>query len=109
MQQSIAGAITQQAKTNAEKFNGSFAEYKEQSKKWIKTAQDQRDETIKLIQRGTIEETTLLNQRYKTEEERQSEAYQNEYNAIMERQQNRIDAANQEVAQVSKIYSDGYL
>lgn len=108
LQQSIAGAITQQAVTNAETFQGSLDEYKAQSEKWIKTAQDQRDATIKLIEEGTIEEVALLNQRYKTEEERQSEAYQNEYNAIKEREQTKIDAANNEVARVSEIYSNGY-
>lgn len=109
IQNSIAEAITQQAKTIAEAFQGSLAEYEVQSQRWIKTATDQKDATVRLIEEGTIEEVALLNQRYKTEEERQSEAYQNEYAKIMEQKQAKIDAANEEVAEVTRIYAENYL
>lgn len=109
IQTQIAQAITQQATTNAQSFQGSLEEYKIQSQEWIKTAQDQKNATIKLIEEGTIEEIALLNQRYATEDQRNTEAYQNEYNKIMERKQAKIDSANDEVAQVSAIYANGYL
>lgn len=109
IQTQIAQAITQQATTNAQSFQGALEEYKIQSQEWIKTAQDQKNATIKLIEEGTIEEIALLNQRYATEDQRNTEAYQNEYNKIMERKQAKIDSANDEVAQVSAIYANGYL
>ncbi len=109
IQSEIATAITQQATTNATNFQGSLEEYKTQSQEWINTALQQKEATIKLIEEGTIEEIALLNQRYTTEEQRQSEAYQNEYNKIMEQKQAKIDAANGEVAEVCQVYSDGYL
>lgn len=109
IQGQIAQAITQQATTNAQNFQGSLEEYKIQSQEWIKTAKEQKDATLKLIEEGTIEELALLNQRYTTEEQRQSEAYQNEYNKIMENKQAKIDSANDEVAQVTAIYASGYL
>ena len=109
IQTQIAQAITQQATTNAQSFQGSLEEYKIQSQEWIKTAQDQKNATIKLIEEGTIEEIALLNQRYATEDQRNTEAYQNEYNKIMERKKAKIDSANDEVAQVSAIYANGYL
>lgn len=109
IQSEIATAITQQAVTNAESFQGSLEEYKIQSQEWIKTATEQKDATLNLIQQGTIEEVALLNQRYTTEEERQSEAYQKEYDSIMEQKQAKIDAANDEVAKVSEVYTNGYL
>lgn len=109
IQQSIAGAITQQAVTNSEAFNGSLEEYKQVSQEWLKTAQEQKDKTIELINNQTIEEIALLNQRYGNEANMQNEAYAIEYNKILENKQSKIDAANDEVAKISKVYSDGYL
>ena len=109
IQSSIATAITQQATSNAQAFKGSLEEYKIQSQEWIKTAIEQKDATIQLIQDGTTQEIALLNQRYTTEEERRTEEYQKEYEAIMIQQQQKIDAANQEVAKVTEVYANGYL
>lgn len=109
IQNQVSGAITQQAKTASDTFVGTLAEYEICSQEWINTAQQQADKTIELIKEGTIEEVALLNQRYKTEEEQQSEAYKTEYNAIMDQKQKKIDAANLEVAEVYSIYADGHL
>lgn len=109
IQQQIAGAITQQAVTNAETFKGTLEEYKIQSQEWLKTAEEQKAKTIELINKQTIEEVALLNTRYTTEEEKQSEAYQKEYSRIMEQKQAKIDAANEEVAKISEVYANGYL
>lgn len=109
IQQQISEAITQQAVTNSQAFQGSLEEYKVQSQEWIKTAEEQKNKTIELINNQTIEEVALLNTRYTTEEERQSEAYQKEYENIMEQKQTKIDAANSEVAEICKVYSEGYL
>ena len=109
IQNEIATAITQQAITNAESFQGSLEEYKIQSQEWINTATEQKNTTIQLIEQGTIEELALLNQRYSTIEERQSEEYQQEYSRIMEQKQAKIDVANEEVKKVNEIYANGYL
>lgn len=109
IQQQIAGAITQQAVTNAETFKGTLEEYKIQSQEWLKTAEEQKAKTIELINKQTIEEVALLNTRYTTEEEKQSEAYQKEYSRIIEQKQAKIDAANEEVAKISEVYANGYL
>ena len=109
IQSQIATAITQQAVTNAESFKGSLDEYKTQSQEWIKTAIEQKDATIALIEQGTTQEIILLNQRYATEDEKQTEAYKNEYNKIMEHKQAKIDAANDEVAKICDVYANGYL
>lgn len=109
IQNQIATAITQQAATNAEAFQGSLEEYEIQSQEWINTAIQQRDATVKLIQDGTTQEIALLNQRYATEESRRTEEYQKEYDAIISQQQKKIDAATQEVAKVTQVYANGYL
>lgn len=108
IQNQIAGAITQQAVTNAETFQGSLEEYKAQSQEWIATAQQQADKTIEIIEQSSIEEVALLNQRYGDQANMQNEAYATEYNKLMEQKQAKIDAANSEVAEVLSVYSKGY-
>ena len=109
IQTSIATAITQQATANAESFQGTLEEYKVQSQEWINTAIQQRDATLKLIQDGTTQEIALLNQKYGNQANMQNEAYATEYNNIIAQQQQKIDAANQEVAKVTETYANGYL
>lgn len=108
IQQEIAGAITQQAVTNAETFQGSLEEYKVQSQEWIATAQQQAEATINLIEQGSIEEVALLKQKYGEEATMQNEAYATEYNNLMTQKQQKIDAANAEVAEVTSVYAQGY-
>lgn len=109
IQSSIATAITQQATTNAQTFEGSLEEYKVKSQEWINTAIEQRDATLQLIQDGTTQEIALLNQKYGSQATMQNEAYATEYNNIIAQQQQKIDAANQEVAKVTEVYANGYL
>ena len=108
IQHSIAEAITQQAVQNAKTFEGTLGEYKVQSQEWLKTAEEQKEKTINLIRNQTIEEVALLNTRYSTEEERQSEAYKTEYDAIIKQQEEKIARANDEVAEINSIYAKGY-
>lgn len=108
IQQEIAGAITQQAVTNSEAFQGSLEEYKAQSQEWIATAQQQAESTINLIEQSSIEEVALLNQRYGEEANMQNEAYATEYNNLMAQKQEKINSANEEVAEILSIYSKGY-
>lgn len=108
IQMQVSGAITQQAKSNSENFSGSLEEYKVLSQKWIKTAKEQAKSTIDLIEEGAIQEIALLNQKYSTEESRQSEAYQAELKNINDRKQEKIQLAQQEVAEVTSAYSSEY-
>lgn len=108
IQQNIAGAITQQAQQNAKSFEGTLEEYKAQSQEWIKTAEEQKNKTIALINNQTIEEVALLNTRYATEEARQSEAYQEEYSRIESQQKQKIALANEELAKINQSYLEGY-
>ena len=108
IQQEIAGAITQQAITNATTFQGSLAEYEAQSQEWIATAKQQAESTVNLIEQASIEEVALLNQRYGNQANMQNEAYATEYNNLMMQKQKKIDAANAEVAEILSIYSNQY-
>ncbi len=108
IQQSISQAITQQAVTNAEVFQGSLEEYKNQSQEWLKTAEDQKNKTIDIINKQSIEEVALLNQRYGDQANMQNEAYAAEYNRILENKSEKIAQAQSEIAEVSRAYTDGY-
>lgn len=109
IQQQISTAITQQAETNAKAFQGSLDEYKVQSQEWIKTAEEQKEKTIELIKKQTIEEVALLNSRYSTEEDRQNEEYKKEYDRIVKHKDEKIKEVTDEVAKVNGAYSNGYL
>lgn len=109
IQNQIATAISQQAITNAETFEGSLEQYKVQSQDWIKTAEEQCNKTIELIKSGTIEEIALLNQRYGDQANMQNEAYANEYNTIISQRDQKIKIAQEEVSKVNQAYTEGYL
>ena len=108
IQNQIQGAITQQAVTNAETFQGSLEEYKVQSQEWISTAQQQADKTIQIIEQSAIEETALLNQKYGEQANMQNEAYATEYNNIIAQKEAKIQEVNAEVAEITKAYANGY-
>lgn len=108
IEQQISIAISQQATSSSQNFQGSLEEYKVTAQEWLNTAIQQKDKTIELINQQTVEETALLNQRYSTEASRQTQEYQDEYNRILAQKEAKIQQANNEVAKVSQIYSDGY-
>lgn len=108
IQNQIQGAITQQAVTNAETFQGSLEEYKVQAEEWISTAQQQADKTIQIIEQSVIEETALLNQKYGEQANMQNEAYATEYNNIIAQKEAKIQEVNAEVAEITKAYANGY-
>ena len=108
IQQSIASAITQQAVTNAQTFQGSLEEYKIQSQEWLHTAEEQKAKTIDLINKQSIEETALLNERYGDQANMQNEAYATAYNEIQRQKEEKIAQANDEVAKISEAYTNGY-
>jgi len=109
IQQQIAGAITQQAVTNSETFKGNLEEYKIRSQEWIKTAEDQKNKIIESLNNQTIEEIAILNTKYTTEEQRQTEEYKKEYERIVAQKEEKIAQANEEVAKISEVFANGYL
>lgn len=109
IQKNISSAVNQQAMQNAQNFQGSLEEYKVSSQEWIKTAQEQANKEISLIEEGTTQQITLLQQRFGEKATLDNEAYANEYNKIVEEKNKKIQEANDEVAKVNNAYSNGYL
>lgn len=108
IQQSVSNAIVQQATQNAESFQGSLDEYKVQSQEWLKTAQEQKDKEIAIINDRTTQEIALLQQRYGDKANLETEEYAREYNAIIQDKDNAIAQANEKVAKVNEAYANGY-
>lgn len=108
IQQSVSNAIVQQATQNAESFQGSLDEYKVQSQEWLKTAQEQKDKEIAIINDRTTQEIALLQQRYGDKANLENEEYAREYNAIIQDKDNAIAQANEKVAKVNEAYANGY-
>ena len=109
IQQSISSAITQQAEQNAQSFQGSLEEYKINSQEWIKTAQEQADAEIAIINDRTTQEIALLQQRYGEKATLDNEEYAREYNKAIEQKDKLIAQANEQVAKVNLAYANGYL
>ena len=109
IEQEIAKAISQQAVSTAETFQGSLEEYKIQSQEWIKTAEDQKDKEVSLIESQTTQEIALLNQRFGDKADISNEAYKKEYDRIIENKEKNIQQVNEEIAKISQKYADGYL
>lgn len=108
IQQSVSNAIVQQATQNAESFQGSLDEYKVQSQEWLKTAQEQKDKEIAIINDRTTQEIALLQQRYGDKANLENEEYAREYNAVIQDKDNAIAQANEKVAKVNEAYANGY-
>lgn len=109
IQQSISSAIAQQAEQNAQSFQGSLEEYKINSQEWIKTAQEQAEAEIAIINDRTTQEIALLQQRYGEKATLDNEEYAREYNKVIEQKDKLIAQANDQVAKVNLVYANGYL
>lgn len=109
IQEAKSAAIRQQAQTELENFQGNLDEYEVIGQEYLKTAQEQYDAQIALIEEQSVTELTLLNQRYGDEAVLSNGAYKTEYDALMQRKNERIAVAQEEVARVSQTYQDGYL
>lgn len=109
IQKSISSSITQQAEQSSQTFQGTLEEYKVNSQEWIKTAQEQKDKEISIINERTTQEIALLQQRYGEKATLDNEEYAREYNSIQENKEKAIQEANDQVAQVNLAFSNGYL
>lgn len=104
-----SNAISQQAIDNANNFTGSLDEYKTTSQEWIKTAQEEADETIKILKQQTTQRIVNLNKQYTTEESRRSEAYQQQLREINSYYNQEVANTQNGVAKVTEAYTKGYI
>ena len=82
VEQAISEAITQQAVTTAESLKGTSDEYETQAERWIKTAIEQKDKTLNIVEKQAVEEIALLNQKYNVSGKAQIDAYDKELSEL---------------------------
>lgn len=109
IQKSISNAIVQQATQNAQTFQGNLTEYRVSSQEWIKTAEEQAQKEIQIINDRTTQEIALLQQRFGNKATLENEEYAREYNSIVQQKDKAIQEANDQVAKVNLAYANGYL
>lgn len=101
-------AIKQQASQEAEVYNGSLEGYVALGQEWAKTAQEQADRQIQMIEEQTTTELVLLNKRYGDKAVMSNDAYKAEFDELERRKQEKIDAVNAEVGEINATYANGY-
>ena len=82
-------------------------EYIQLANDWTAKATEAYQEQTQAIEESKTQQLTLLNQQYTTEAERQSQAYQDEYNRIVNQADERLRLAQESVANVTSAYMQG--
>lgn len=82
-------------------------EYVQIANDWIGKATASYEEQARIIEESKTEQIALLNQQYDTEEKRQTQAYQDEYNRIVNQANERLRLAQESVSNVSAAYMQG--
>lgn len=82
-------------------------EYIQLANDWTAKATAAYQEQTQAIEESKTQQLTLLNQQYTTEAERQSQAYQDEYNRIVSQADERLRLAQESVANVTSAYMQG--
>ncbi len=108
IEQSKAEAIRNQAAYLSETHKGSLEEYAVLAQEWIKTAQDQADEQVRIINEQTSTELVLLQQAFKDRGEMTQEEYEARYQKIVEEGEKEIEEVKRGVGEVSSVFADGY-
>ena len=107
-QMAVSGAIITQSKLNIENFSGNIGEFKVQAQEWLNTSIEQKDNIVKLAEEQCTTKIALLTQQYDAEGRARDENYNAEVQKAYEQKQAMVDAANQQVAEVSLAYTNGY-
>lgn len=82
-------------------------EYIQMAGDWTAKATAAYQEQTQAIEENKTQQLALLNQQYTTEAERQSQAYQDEYNRIVSQADERLRLAQESVANVTSAYMQG--
>lgn len=82
-------------------------EYIQLANDWTAKATAAYQEQSQIIEQNKTEQLTLLNQQYDTEAARQTQAYQDEYNRIVNQADERLRLAQESVANVTSAYMQG--
>lgn len=108
LQQSIGGAIEQQAKTSLETFNGTAEQFKVKGSEWISTAESQKNRIVEIANQRATEEIALLNQTFGDRATLENEEYAKELKRITDNKEKIIKEAEDQVGRTYTIVQEGY-
>ena len=107
IQQSRGEVLTEIAQTEKEAFQGSYEEYEILSQNWIKTAQEQAETQKQIAENYRIDSLASLKAMYDEKATMDNEEYVRAVQAVEDEYNKRVEVANQQVADVTAIYSQG--
>lgn len=107
IQQSRGDVLTEIAQTEKEAFNGSYEEFVILSQDWIKTAQEQAETQKQIAENYRIDSLASLQAMYGEKATIDNAEYARAVQAVEDEYTKRVEVANQQVADVTAIYSQG--
>lgn len=107
IEQQKGEVIVQNAQTENEAFQGNYEEYKVLAQNWIKTAQDQANKQKEIAEEYRINTIANLNTMYNDRKEIDKAEYDRLVQQAWDEYNTRVASANQQVADVTAIYSQG--
>ena len=107
IQQSRGDVLTEIAQTEKEAFNGSYEEFVILSQDWIKTAQEQAEVQKQIAENYRIDSLASLKAMYGEKATMDNAEYARAVQAVEDEYNKRVEIANQQVADVTAIYSQG--
>ena len=107
IQQSRGEVLTEIAQTEKEAFEGSYAEYELLAQNWIATAQEQAEVQKQIAENYRIDSLASLKAMYGEKATMDNTEYARAVKAVEDEYTKRVEVANQQVAEVSQIYSQG--
>lgn len=107
IQQSRGEVLTEIAQTEKEAFQGSYEEYEILTQNWIKTAQEQAETQKQIAENYRIDSLASLQAMYGEKATMDNAEYARAVQAVEDEYTKRVEVANQQVADVTAIYSQG--
>lgn len=101
-------AILAQARYYAQSQDVSLAEYQSYAQEWIKTAQEQKDNMIQIIEDQTTALIEIKRQEHTQNGILNEEAFNAEVDQIMGNQKEEIALVSQNIAEITALYTNGY-
>lgn len=107
IQQSRGEVLTEIAQTEKEAFQGSYEEYEILTQNWVKTSQEQAETQKQIAENYRIDSLASLKAMYGEKATMDNAEYARAVQVVEDEYNKRVEVANQQVADVTAIYSQG--
>ena len=107
IQESRGEVLVETARTEKEAFEGTYEEYQVLAQNWIKTVQEQAEQQKTIAENYRIDAIANLKAMYGEKATMDNAEYARAVKAVEDEYNKRIEVANNQVAEVTAIYSEG--